>query len=52
MIRILDEWLSRPENSRYKNAVRHKSCRKYFEARNWVEEKVRQKLIKERGKND
>ena len=36
--------------SRYKNAVRHKSCRKYFEARNWVEEKVRQKLIKERNK--
>ena len=50
MIRVLDEWLSRPENSRYKNAVRHKSCRKYFEARNWVEEKVRQNLIKERNR--
>ena len=50
MIRVLDEWLSRQENSRYKNAVRHKSCRKYFEARNWVEEKVRQNLIKERNR--
>ena len=52
MIRVLDEWLSRPENSRYKNAVRHKSCRKYFEARNWVEEKVRQKLIKEKHRKE
>lgn len=52
MIRVLDEWLSRPENSRYKNAVRHKSCRKYFEARNWVEEKVRQKLIKEKYRKE
>lgn len=50
MIKVLNEWLSRPENKRYKNAVRHKSCRKYFEARGWVEEKVRQKLIKERNK--
>lgn len=50
MIMTLNEWLSRPENKRYLNAVRHKSCRKYFETRGWVEEKVRQKLIKQRSK--